>query len=86
MGPPYLWFQPYGLRELAESFGLSGEAAAAAVDRLTRDALDIMVGSGLSAAEAMDLVPVHPLGEDEPALDDAHRTRPTAAMERTRPA
>jgi pyrroline-5-carboxylate reductase len=86
MGPTYLWFQLYGLRELAGSFGLSSEAAAAAVDRMTRGALDTMTRSGLSAAEVMDLVPVHPLGEDEPAFNDAYRTRLTAVMERIRPA
>jgi pyrroline-5-carboxylate reductase len=86
MGPTYLWFQLYGLRELARSFGLSGEAAATAVDRMTRGALDTMAGSRLTPEEVMDLVPVHPLGEDEPAIGDAYRTRLTAVMERIRPA
>lgn len=86
MGPTYLWFQLYGLRELAASFGLAGDAAADAVDRMTRGALDTMTGSGLSPAEVMDLVPVHPLGEDEPAFDDAYRRRLTAVMDRIRSA
>ena len=86
MGPTYLWFQLYGLRELAGSFGLTGEAAADAVDRMTRGALDTMARSGLAPAEVMDLVPVHPLGEDETAFNEAYRTRLTAVMERIRPA
>ncbi len=85
MGPTYLWFQLYELRRLAAEFGLSDEAAAAAVDRMARGALDTMK-SGKSAAEIMDLVAVHPLGEAEPSFLDAYRTRLTAVMDRIRPA
>ena len=86
MGPTYLWFQLYGLRELAGTFGLTDAAAAEAVDRMTRGALDTMAGSGLTPAEVMDLVPVHPLGEVKSSFNDAYRTRLTAVMERIRPA
>jgi pyrroline-5-carboxylate reductase len=85
MGPTYLWFQLYGLRALARSFGLSDGAAAEAVDRMTRGALDTMASSGLSAAEVMDLVPVHPLGEDESAIGEAYRTRLDVVLDRIRP-
>lgn len=85
MGPTYLWFQLYGLRELAESFGLSEEAAAQAVERMTAGALETMK-SGLTPAEIMDLVPVRPLSADEPAFNEAYRTRLTAIYERIRPA
>jgi pyrroline-5-carboxylate reductase len=85
MGPTYLWFQLYGLRGLAQSFGLSDEAAAVAVERMTRGALDTMASSGLSADEVMDLVPIHPLGESEPTFLEAYRTNLGAVMERIRP-
>jgi len=85
MGPTYLWFQLYELRELARSFGLSETAAATAVEQMTRGALATM-NSGLAPAEIMDLVPVRPLGEAEPVFVDAYRTRLTAVMDRIRPA
>lgn len=85
MGPTYLWFQLYGLRELAQSFGLSGEAATEAVERMTAGALETMK-SGLTPAEVMDLVPVRPLSADEPVINEAYRTRLTAIYERIRPA
>jgi pyrroline-5-carboxylate reductase len=85
MGPTYLWFQLYELRDLARSFGLSDEAAATAVERMTRGALDTM-NAGLAPAEVMDLVPVRPLAKSEPAVLDAYRTRLGALMERIRPA
>jgi pyrroline-5-carboxylate reductase len=86
MGPTYLWFQLYELRRLAAEFGLSDEAAAAAVDRMARGALDTIASSGLSPEQVMDLVAVHPLGEAEPAFLDAYRTRLPAVMDRIRPA
>ncbi len=86
MGPTYLWFQLYELRELARSFGLSNEAAETAIDRMVRGALDTMWRADLSPAEVMDLVPVHPLGDVEALVVDAYRTKLAAVAERIRPA
>jgi pyrroline-5-carboxylate reductase len=86
MGPTYLWFQLYGLRELAASFGLSDEAAATAVDRMTRGTLETMASCNLPANEVMDLVAVHPLGQDEAVINEAYRTRLSGVMEKIRPA
>jgi pyrroline-5-carboxylate reductase len=85
MGPPYLWFQLYELCELGRSFGLSDEATAAAVEQMTRGALDTMAESGLTPAEVMDLVPVRPLGAAEPTFMEVYRTSLGAVMERIRP-
>jgi pyrroline-5-carboxylate reductase len=85
MGPTYFWFQLYELRELGRSFGLSEAAAAVAVERMTRGALDTM-NAGLTPAEVMDLVPVHPLAETELAVIEAYRSRLSATMEKIRPA
>ena len=85
MGPTYLWFQLYELRELARSFGLSEEASALAVQQMAAGALATM-SSELTPAEVMDLVPVRPLADAEPAVLDAYRTRLTAVMDRIRPA
>ena len=85
MGPTYLWFQLYGLRDMARSFGLSDEAAATAVERMTRGTLDTM-NAGLTPDEVMDLVAVHPLAEAEPIFLDVYRTSLAVVMERIRPA
>ncbi len=85
MGPTYLWFQLYELRELARSFGLTGDAAETAIDRMVRGALETMWRSGLSPAEVMDLVPVHPLGDTEPAIVEAYRTKLAAVAQRIQP-
>jgi pyrroline-5-carboxylate reductase len=84
MGPTYLWFQLYELRDLARSFGLSEEASALAVQQMAAGALATM-RSELTAAEVMDLVPVRPLADSEPAVLEAYRTRLPAVMDRIRP-
>jgi pyrroline-5-carboxylate reductase len=86
MGPTYLWFQLYELRELGRSFGLSAEAADEAVEQMARGALETMAHAHLAPAQVMDLVAVHPLAEAEPAFIEAYRTRLTAVMDRIRPA
>ena len=85
MGPTYLWFQLYELRDLARSFGLSDEASALAVERMVAGALATM-DSELTPAEVMDLVAVRPLADAEPAVLEAYRTRLPAVMDRIRPA
>jgi pyrroline-5-carboxylate reductase len=44
------------------------------------------MNAGLAPAEVMDLIPVRPLAESEPAVLDTYRTRLGAVMERIRPA
>jgi pyrroline-5-carboxylate reductase len=75
MGPTYLWFQLQALRELAQEFGLSPEAANAAVDAMVRGASATLVHSGLSPQEVMDLVPVRPMAQDEPSIRAAIEAR-----------
>jgi pyrroline-5-carboxylate reductase len=75
MGPTYLWFQLHELRTLAESFGLSIEEAESGIAEMVDGAVKTLYGSGMSADEAMDLIPVKPLGEDEANIKAAYRAR-----------
>lgn len=68
MGPTYFWFQLQTVRELAQEFGLDRAAADAAVKAMFGGAAATLFDGPLSPAEVMDLVPVRPLGEDEPAI------------------
>jgi pyrroline-5-carboxylate reductase len=85
MGPTYLWFQLYELRDLARSFGLTDEAATTAVEQMAMGAIETM-SAPLAPAEVMDLVAVHPLADFEPAVLEQYRTRLGAVMDRIRPA
>ncbi len=85
MGPTYLWFQMQALRELAVSFGLSGSEADAGLERMVCGAARTLVGSGLSPADVMDLVPVKPLADMEPQVLELYRTRLPAIFQKIKP-
>ncbi len=75
MGPTYFWFQLQTLRELAQEFGLDGAAADAAVKAMIAGAAATLIEGPLAPAQVMDLVPVRPLAEDEPAFRSALQNR-----------
>ncbi len=75
MGPTYLWFQWNELRSLGELFGLSAAEAETGVAEMVAGAVKTLVGSGMSSAEVMDLIPVKPLGEEELNIKAMYRAR-----------
>ena len=75
MGPTYLWFQLHELQKIAESFGLSGQEARTGLAEMVAGAVTTLLGSGLTAEEVMDLIPVRPLGEDEANIKAAYHSR-----------
>jgi pyrroline-5-carboxylate reductase len=85
MGPTYLWFQLETLRELGRSFGLTDEDLQPALKRMVCGAARTLVGSGLTAAQVMDLIPIRPLAEDEAAIKQAYQTRLPALFARIKP-
>jgi pyrroline-5-carboxylate reductase len=85
MGPTYFWPQLYELKALGESFGLSGEAAMKAVDKMLCGTVATLKNSGLAADQVQDLIPVKPLADELNSLVQAARTKLTALMEKIRP-
>ncbi len=75
MGPTYLWFQWNELRSLGESFGMSAGEAETGVAEMVAGAAKTLFGSGMSAEEVMDLIPVKPLGGDEANIKAMYRAR-----------
>jgi|WetSurMetagenome_2_1015567.scaffolds.fasta_scaffold433363_1 pyrroline-5-carboxylate reductase len=75
MGPTYLWFQWQELRNLAESFGMTSAEAEAGIAEMVDGAAKTLFGSGLSAEEVMDLIPVKPLGEEEKIIRAMYRSK-----------
>lgn len=85
MGPTYLWFQLQALRELAVAFGLDEAEVTPALKRMVCGSTRTLLESGLSAADVMDLVPVKPLAEDQPAIEAAYRNRLPALFAKIKP-
>lgn len=79
MGPTYFGFQFETLRQLAESFGLEDEAARAALRAMLHGTVELLFASEVPTNTALDLVPVRPLADDEPAIRQMLQTR-IAAM------
>ena len=75
MGPTYLWFQFQQLRELGLSFGLSLGEVDAGLAAMVTGAAQSFFGSGLSAEDVMDLVPVKPLHDDEEMVRTIYKTK-----------
>ena len=75
MGPTYLWFQLHELQKIAESFGLSRPEAESGVSEMVAGAGKTLYGSGMTAEEVMDLIPVKPLGEEEGTIKAAYHAK-----------
>lgn len=85
MGPTYFWPQLYELVALGESFGLSHDAAQAAVDKMVWGSIATIAESGLPPDQVQDLVPVKPMADDVASLVSAYRAKLTGLMEKIRP-
>lgn len=85
MGPTYFWPQWSELLTIAESFGLSHQDTTNGLRGMLEGAMATLFDSGMTCDEVFDLVPVKPLGELEPTLRDAYRTKLIAVMEKIRP-
>ena len=85
MGPTYIWPQLVELISIAESFGIEHSEAMSAVRSMVDGATATLAESGLTAEEVLNLVPVRPMADFEPALRDAYRTKLAGIMARIRP-
>lgn len=75
MGPTYLWFQLEKLRSLGVSFGLKAKESDNALYEMVKGAAKTLFKSGLPYADVVNLIPVKPLADDEPAIQQAYETR-----------
>lgn len=82
MGPTYMWFQWQALRELATSFGLDTVAADRAIFLMIEGAAECLLASGREPTAVMDMIPVKPLKDDEPALVAAYRAKLTGLYDK----
>lgn len=85
MGPTYFWPQLDHLGKLAESFGLSPEAAMQGIGQMLSGAVGLMKEGGLSPEQVQDLIPVKPLADDVEALCGAMDAKLAGLMEKLRP-
>lgn len=75
MLPTYFWFQWQEMENIAIETGLSAEEAPKAVSLTLKKAMKLYYKSGLTPAEVMDLIPVKPIGENEPEIKNILNTK-----------
>ena len=68
MGPTYFWFQWLKLQELGKQFGMSDAELKKALPAMLHGAAETLFESDLSSKDVLDLIPVCPLKDDEPAI------------------
>lgn len=85
MGLTFLWPQLDMLASLAETSGLSRQAAWDGIEKMLAGAVAAMRDSGLSSSEVQDLVPVKPVAEEAGAFVSASRPKLEGLLAKLRP-
>ncbi len=68
MLPTYFWFQWQEVERVATEIGLTPDEAQKAVSSTLKRSWKLYYKSGLTPVEVMDLIPVKPIGENEPEI------------------
>lgn len=84
MGPTYLWFQLYELKNIMREFGLDDAETENGIRKMAEGALKTMF-SGMMPEEVMDLVPVKPIGDVEEKIKETYRNKLLATFNRIKP-
>jgi len=85
MLPTYFWFQWKELAEIGAKIGLSDEENKKSIYETIIASLNLMYKSGLTPAEVIDLIPVKPIGEHEPQINEIYNTRLIGLFEKIKP-
>ncbi len=75
MLPTYFWFQWQEMGKISEEIGLTPEEAKKAVSSTLKKALKLYYKSGLTPEQVIDLIPVKPIGENEPEIKNILNTK-----------
>ncbi len=85
MLPTYFWFQWKELAEIGQKIGLSEKESKDSINETIIASLNLMFKSGLNAEEVIDLIPVKPIGENEPQIIEIYRTKLLGLFEKIKP-
>ena len=75
MLPTYFWFQWQEMEAIAKETGLTDVEARETVSASLKRAWKLYYQSGLQVNEVMDLIPVKPIGENEPEIKNILNTK-----------
>jgi len=75
MLPTYFWFQWQEMEHIAQEIGLTPEEAEKAISSTLKKAWKLYYKSKLSSEQVLDLIPVKPIGENEPEIKNILNTK-----------
>lgn len=85
MLPTYFWFQWLEMEKIAAEIGLTSHEARKTVSSSLKKAAKLYYKSGLTPAEVMDLIPVKPIGENEPEIKQILNSKLTGLFGKIKP-
>ncbi|MFH0842975.1 MAG: NAD(P)-binding domain-containing protein [Bacteroidota bacterium] len=85
MLPTYFWFQWRELAGIGGKIGLTEEESKKSIFETIIASLNMMYKSGLTTAEVIDLIPVKPIGEHEPQINEIYNTKLLGLFEKIKP-
>lgn len=85
MLPTYFWFQWNKLADIGQKIGLSEQESKDAINETIVASLNLLYKSGLKPEEVIDLIPVKPIGEHEPQINEIYQSKLIGLFEKIKP-
>lgn len=85
MLPTYFWFQFKEMQKLGLEMGLNESESKETVQQTLLAAIELFYNSGLSSNEAIDLIPVKPIGEHETQIKEIYQTKLMGLFQKIKP-
>ena len=85
MLPTYFWFQWQEMEKIAQEIGMTQEEAEKTISSTLKKALKLYYKSGLSSGQVLDLIPVKPIGKNEPEIKNILNTKLIGLFEKIKP-
>ncbi len=85
MLPTYFWFQWNKLGDIGQKVGLSEQESKDSIKETIIASLNLLYKSGLKPEEVVDLIPVKPIGEHEPQINEIYQSKLIGLFEKIKP-
>ena len=85
MLPTYFWFQWNKLADIGQKIGLSEQESKDSINETIVASLNLLYKSGLKPEEVVDLIPVKPIGEHEPQINEIYQSKLIGLFEKIKP-
>jgi pyrroline-5-carboxylate reductase len=85
MLPTYFWFQWRELAEIGGKIGLTDAESRKSIYETMIASLNLMYKAGLTTPEVIDLIPVKPIGENEPQITEIYNSKLLGLYEKIKP-